>query len=225
MSTQFMKALCCTCGSVRECRRPRNHRAENYWLRRPVDLDWHRETGELKCAECGRVTVHAIITGDDHAEKIRLAATGWTYKELDDAGHQRIQRLWREGMPRNPNTRHLWWLSNERKAREAGRTHFSAICMAEVEMPGRPTEERGSFYKADEMVAPDRLRDVDREDLETGLWWFDVDCVDCLYRWNMIALENQREALKERVLELVGKLDNLDAPTVAALLANFTDAE
>ena len=38
MSGQLRKALCCTCGNVRTCKQSRNHRVENYWLRRPSTM-------------------------------------------------------------------------------------------------------------------------------------------------------------------------------------------
>jgi hypothetical protein len=230
MSDQFKQALCCVCGTLRTCRRPRNYRYENYWLHGTVDRDWHRETGDLKCDTCGRVTTHAIIlpTGDsfrDHAEKLRDAATGWVLKALTDEGHQRIQQRWREGLPRNPYTRHMWWISDEKKAREAGETHFLAICKERIAVPKKTAAERDSSTPIDAFVEPREFHDVDREDPETGLWWFDMDCTDCLYRANAIALDEKRKALKSKLQSVVDKISALDARTVADLLANFADTE
>lgn len=224
-----MQALCCQCGSIRTCRRPRNHKRENYWLREPVDPNWHRETGELKCAECGRVTTHAIVLPDDilrdHAEKIHLVATGWTFRNLNDHDRQRIRARYRQGLPRNPYLRHSWWTSDERAAREAGKTHFKAICHAEILVPETTSEERGTSYRHDELVAPNEFHDVDREDPETGLWWFDIDCVDCLRRSNQMAVDAQRKALTAKLQDVVGKVATLDPQTVAELLANFGGGE
>src|ERR1700733_5940133 len=47
------QALCCVCGQLRTFDRARRCRWENYWFRWQVDRDWHRETGELKCDQCG----------------------------------------------------------------------------------------------------------------------------------------------------------------------------
>lgn len=221
MSEKVMKALCCTCGSVRTCRRPRNHRPENYWLRGPVDRDWHRETGDLKCEECGRVTTHAIITGDNHAEKLREVATGWSYNCLTDADYQRIRGAWRQGVPQNPEKRHLWWTSDAQKARDAGKSTFLAICKAEIPVPKMQPKKSSNSYAHDELIAPNRFHDVEYEDESTGLWWYEVDCTDCLYRSNAIALDYQRDALKEKVLDIAGKLSKLDARTVVELLAAF----
>lgn len=216
-----LNALCCVCGNLRTCRRPRNYQRENRWLNGPVDPSWHRETGDLKCDVCGNITVHAIITGDNHAEEIRKAATGWHYKELDADGRHRVQERWRQGRLENPFLRHQWWTSDERAAREAGKTRFQAICMAEIPVPARTPEDRDRSYAHNELAAPSEFHDVDREDPETGLWWFDVDCVDCLYRSNAIALEYQRKELQKRLSEIVDKVSSLDATTVAVLLHHF----
>lgn len=220
-----MQALCCLCGELRTCRRPRNRKWENYWLQYSFDPDWHRETGDLKCDNCGRVTTHAIITGNDHAEKIREAATGWHYKVLNEEDRRRIQQRWRQGLPRNPFARHIWWCSDEEKARAAGKSHFQAICKAEIPVPTLTREQRrangSAGYGIDEFVKPKEFHDVDREDPDTGLWWFDVDCTDCLYRSNAITAEHLRDVLKEKLLEVAGKLSTLDTATVAALVDQF----
>lgn len=223
MTDSVKTALCCVCGAIRQCRRPKNYRRENRWLRDPVDRDWQRETGELKCAECGRITTHAIITGDDHAEKIHDAANGWQFKCLEDNDHRRIMERYREGLPRNPYVHHLWWISDEEKARKAGESHLLAICRTEVPVPARTPEERESSTAADELVAPREYPDVDQEDPKTGLWWYDVDCTDCLKLANAIALEYQRRELKKHLAAVVEKVDKLDAPTVTALLKHFAD--
>ncbi|OBK12969.1 hypothetical protein A5637_20665 [Mycolicibacterium fortuitum] len=225
MSGQQLKALCCTCGSVRTCRRPRNYRPENYWLRGPVDRDWHRETGDLKCESCERVTTHAIITGSDHAESLREVATGWHYKNLTEADRKRIIQAWRHGTPQNPQKRHLWWTSDLQKAREAGKSTFPAICKTEIPVPKIQSEKGNKSYAHDELIAPNRFHDVEYEDESTGLWWYEVDCTDCLFRSNAMALEDQRKTLKAKMQEIVNKIDGLDARTVADLLANFAADE
>lgn len=222
------QALCCVCGTLRTCSRPRNYRRENYWLQGAVDNDWHRETGDLKCVECGRVTTHAIILSAadgfrDHAELLRKLATGWHSKKCTEADLARIQEHWRRGTPQNPYKRHLWWVSDLEKARAAGQSHFRAICMAEIPVPQMQSKKGSTGYKSDEMVAPKRFHDVDREDPDTGLWWFDVDCVDCLYRSNEIALGKQRKALKAKLQAVVDKIGSLDARTVSELLVAFAE--
>lgn len=226
MSDELKQALCCTCGTLRMCRRPRNYRPENYWLAGPVDRNWHRETGDLKCAECGRITTHAIIlpaddTYRDHAELLRQLGTGWVKKPLNDHDLERIRKSWRQGTPQNPYKRHLWWTSDLQKAREAGQATFQAICKAEIPVPKMQSKKGNKSYEHDALIAPNRFHDVEYEDESTGLWWYEVDCTDCLHRSNDIALGYQRDALKEKVLDVVGKLSKLDARTVAELLAAF----
>lgn len=221
MSDELKQALCCICGTLRTCRRPRNYRPENYWLAGPVDRDWHRETGDLKCAECGRITTHAIITGDNHAERLRLFATGWVNDALTDSDLERIRQAWRQGTPQNPQKRHLWWTSDAQEARDAGKSTFLAICKAEIPVPKMQSKKGSKGYEHDELIAPNRFHDVEYEDESTGLWWYEVDCTDCLHRSNDIALGYQRDALKEKVLDVVGRLSKLDARTVAELLAAF----
>lgn len=230
MSDQVKQALCCTCGTLRTCRRPRNYRPENIWLRGPVDRDWHREVGDLKCVECGRVTTHAIILPANaglrnHTEQLREIATGWVRKSLTDADLQRVRRAWRQGVPQNPHKRHLWWTSDLQKARDAGQSTFQAICKAEIRVPKMQSKKGSKGYAYDELIAPDRFHDVEYEDPATGLWWYEVDCTDCLYRSNAMALDKQRETLKAKMQEIVAKIDGLDARTVSELLANFDDAE
>jgi len=195
----------------------------------PVDRDWQREVGDLKCEECQRITTHAILLPDnnmrDHAENLRKAATGWVFKSLTAGGHQRLQEKWREGRPRNPYLRHLWYISDEKKARKAGDTHFLAICKERIEVPKKTEKERDASYGLDEFVKPSQFHDVDREDPETGLWWYDLECPDCLYRANTIALEEQRKALQEKMQAVVDKISTLDAQTVEELLAHFGDSE
>lgn len=224
MSNKIRQALCCECGAIRTCYRARsNHREENYWLRRPVDHDWHRETGDLKCSQCGRMTTHALLfpEGDsfrDHAETLRKAATGWSYKQLTATDLARIRQAWRQGRPENPYLNHHWFVSDADKAREAGQTHFEAICKARIPVPKRTSK---NTTPAGMYVEPAEFHDVDREDPETGLYWYDGDCVDCLNRWNAMQRERQRKALRLKLMEIATTVGSLDDLTVEALLAQI----
>lgn len=222
-----LQALCCECGELRTCTRPRNHIEDNYWLRKPVDRDWHRETGDLKCANCGRITRHAIILPDghwaqNHAEKLRKAGTGWYFKNLTDADLKRIQERWHDGQPRNPRTWHQWFRSAEDQARAAGRTHLRAVCKALVPVPKRTWEQRypeGGLDR-DVLVKPTVY---DPEPDADG--WEYVQCVDCLYRSNQMAIDDQRKELKDKLLKYAGKLSTLDPATVISLVEQFRAAE
>ena len=151
-------------------------------------------------------------------------ATGWTYTGFSTADHQRVREAWRQGLPQNPDLRHLWWISDERKARNAGQSHFPAICKVLVPVP-ELTPEQDTSYRRDELVAPERFHDVDREDPETGLWWYAQDCVDCLRRANATALQEKRKKLADKLIEYAGRVSNMDPATVLALAQQFDDAE
>lgn len=224
--TATKQALCCVCGAIRTCQRPRNHREENHWLRGPIDLDWHRETGDLKCDSCSRITTHAILLPDniwrDHAETLHREAIGYYTKTLTADERQRIQQAWRQGLPRNPLRRHISWVSDETKARAAGETHVIAICREMVPLPKRVTKP-GDGVDSDVLMKPRKFHDVDYEDPETGLWWYDVTCTDCLLRSNAIAVNQQRAKLRERLIEAVATVSKLDARTVAHLLEQFNE--
>lgn len=224
------QALCCICGTLRTCSRPRNHRQENFWLSRPIDPKWHRETGDLKCETCGEITVHAIIlpAGDafrNHAEELHRVATGWAKPQVSDEYRRRIQERWRQGLPANPELHHIWWCSDEEDAREAGSTHFPAVCRVMIPLPERDPDDRDTSLSGDELVAPRDYIDVDREDVETGLWWYDVDCVDCLALSNAVAVNRQRNRLKLKLIELAQQADSLAPGEVSLILSRFVDAD
>ncbi|MHC9292495.1 hypothetical protein ACRCUN_08490 [Mycobacterium sp. LTG2003] len=161
----------------------------------------------------------------DHAEKLREFATGRTRDGLSSEARKRIQERWRQHRTENPYLHHLWWISDEEKARAAGRTHFQAICKAMIRVPEQLPKVRGTICDENDMVAPTWFHDVDREDPDTGLYWFDVDCVDCLSRANAIALQWQREELAEKLQAIVEKVSTLDARTVISLLSQFQELE
>lgn len=220
-----MQALCCTCGTLRTCRRPRNYRRENRWLHQPIDRDWQRETGELKCEFCGEATMHAIITGSDHAEDIHKMAIGWEFKNMSPEVHRRVRERWREGFPSNPYLHHQWWISDETKAREAGETHVLTMCKMYVPLP-RKVSKPGTGVDRDVFVGPEVYgREPEYEDPDTGLSWVWMTCPDCLRRSNAIALDEQRTALKNKLLDVAGRFSSLDAPTVQRLLAQLEGGE
>lgn len=227
MSKKIRKAICCTCGTIRTCYRPRsNHQAENYWLSGPVDRNWHRETGDLKCDTCGRTTTHALLIpeGDpfqDHAETLREYATGWSSNQLGTADKERIRKAWRQGRDENPYLRHHWFVSDADKAREAGQTYFEAICKARIPVPKTRST---NVTSAGNFTEPAEFHDVDREDPETGLYWYDGDCVDCLNRWNAIQREEKRNSLRRKLKEVAEAVKSLDDRAVEALLGKINGA-
>lgn len=220
--TNMMKALCCTCGNLRTCRRARNHRAENYWFAGTIDRDWHRETGELKCSECDRVTVHALIHPDndslrDHAEMMQRVATGNTHTHLKAHQIAEIRSKYRQGMPRNPELNHYWWTAEAKKAWDAGRREVTALCgepMTIERDPGGPSSSKPTDKREDRQIEPKTVREQEYEDPETGLSWIEMDCVDCLRVWHLELLRQRRKVLTEQMTVFLADLieDNSGYP-------------
>lgn len=237
MSEQLRPALCNTCGTLRTFKRARNYQPENYWLKRPVDLDWSRELGDLKCETCGKVTTHALLhpEGDwaaDHAETVQRIALGdlkahprfqdpWAAKDLVRI----IDRYRQSNYPKNPFVNHRWWKSDENEAREAGQKWFRAMCGEPVEVPA---EHRSNGSSITELEAPTQVTDPERSehenfDAETGLWWTaDGVCVNCLRVRNNWLLDKRRKEVAVLLLKLAADVDSLDAATVH-MLADLAD--
>lgn len=232
-------ALCCLCGAVRTCRRPRNHRAENYWFSGPIDHDWHRETGDLKCQECGRVTTHAIIHPDkdvfrDHAEMMQRVATGNNHGHLNAAQLDQVAEKFRQGTPRNPYLRHYWYNCQAQEAWDAGRRTVKGLCgepMSIERDPSGPSSSE-SYGDDDRQIEPRTVGDVEYEDPDTGLWWTESDCVDCLRVWHLELLRQRREKLGELMTQFMADLladkagypKKIDLRTVDALIEALESA-
>lgn len=233
MTDSVKQALCCACGAVRTCRRPHNHRAENYWLSGPVYRDWHRETGDLKCSECGKITTHAIIHPErdsfrDHAERVTNIALGMPDPMANNPEvRERVRRAYRQrSYPSNPYVNHRWWRSDEDAARAAGEKWFTAMCGETMPLPTRKIAGRDITA----MEAPTHVTDPDRADHEnldpdTGLWWTsDGECVNCLRVRNNWLLEQRRKDVSALLIKIVAMIDKVDARVVERLAELVTEA-
>ncbi|OBF52537.1 hypothetical protein A5778_15575 [Mycolicibacterium monacense] len=209
------QALCCECGNLRTCKQPRNYVSERSDLQ-----TWHRMTGDLKCDACGRITRHALLrSGEfrDAAENYqRMALGGEPQSHLEDVG--RARREYRLGLPRNPYLKH-WWIKEEGQAAwDSGEKAVVALCgeTITVERDPRSTtfSTRGS---TGELVEPEEVRDMEYEDPETGLWWAETDCVDCLRVSNERRLKRLRKELLQDLLEVSACVNGLGAADVIAL--------
>ncbi len=223
------QALCRICGNLRMCRRPRNHRQENYWLAGPVDRDWHRETADLKCSVCGKVTRHALLVRNDcwrdHAEELEQIALGSTSRPWVQP--DRIRERYRQGRCANPYLSHIWFQSDAEKAREDGSDTVVAFCGETVDLsPARklaafdllPSRQTPLPDSGDEQINP-RLGDVQRYDQDCPPEGWDVlDCPDCLRVTNAQRLKRRRVTLLSKLLELSSRTSDLDAATVDRLL-------
>jgi hypothetical protein len=209
-----VKALCCTCGSIRECRRARNHRPENYWLSGPINNDWWRETGDLKCAECNSITTHALLHPDgdkfrDHAEMMQRVATGNSHSNLTADELAVVRQKYRQGPPRNPELNHLWWMSDAQAAWDSGKRIVAGLCGAPMTIDRDPSsrESPARWEKSDDrQIEPKKVRDQEYEDPKTGMWWTEMDCVDCLRVWHLELLRQRREVLAASLTEFLADL-------------------
>ncbi|MDN4520716.1 hypothetical protein QYF68_23285 [Mycolicibacterium austroafricanum] len=224
MSDQTKQALCCECGSIRTCRRPRNHKTENYWLTGPIDRNWHRETGDLKCSECGRITRHAIIHPDkdsfrDHAERLTRIALGTTKDPVsrDESLRGRVQAAYRQGREPNPRLMHRWLAGDSEAAREAGRDYVITFCGEKHQIPNSVVP-----LSTDKPAMPDPVRwDQEYEDPATGLWWVQMDCVDCLRVSNERRMARRRKVLAEWLAWLLAADSRVPDEHVDTLIEAF----
>jgi hypothetical protein len=223
------QALCCVCGQLRTFGRARNNRWENYWFRRPIDRDWHRETGELKCEQCGRVTVHALLHREDagsfrdHAELMQSIALGCTSNRMTEHVASEAKRKYRQAdLPRNPYLHHRYWVNEARTAWRAGQREVTALCGEPMALVRDPDANR-SDTPSDELITPEEVRDQEYEDPETGLWWLEMDCVDCLRVSNAERLSKRQRLLALRLSEISLRAANgrLDASIINRLLESI----
>ncbi|CPV67622.1 Hypothetical protein ERS075576_04822 [Mycobacteroides abscessus] len=221
------QAICCTCGSIRSCRRPRNYREENYWLNKPVDRNWHRETGDLKCTSCGKTTRHALLYLEsdnfkDHAERLERIALGSSDPMCDESDVvERIKKRYREGRQANPRLLHLWWTKDAEQARAEGRSWITAHCGDQVEL--LPTEDEELCHLAGtEPVEPDIDEDpvvFYDDDAPEGVGWEEIPCPNCYRITNERRVAALRLALLGKLHKLILAAQDLDAATVGRLIS------
>jgi hypothetical protein len=196
---------------VRDFKHARNERATYFGF-----ANWHRELGELNCGHCGHSTTHALLEDPGHRDihdEMQRVALGEDIKGWDSA---KLRRQYREGgLPRNPYLSHRWWIADQDKARAAGASQVTALCGELVDLP--EPESANVIPRTDELTAPSEVRDMDYEDPETGLWWVDMDCVDCLRVSNVKKLARIRNELMHELLHLAARTDELGAAEVAEI--------
>lgn len=210
------QALCCVCGNLRTCKEPKNKRG---WF--GSNPDWHRKLGDLKCSECGRVTTHALLERGDASyrdcdeimQRVALGSDvpkGWHWDE------ERLRRQYREGdLPRNPELSHWFNRGEADAARDRGDTHMAALCGDIAPVPRSLRDGLSST----EQVAPERIDwDTEFEDPETGEWWVDMECVNCMYVTNERRRARARQRAEELVLWYVPRLHKLNAAEIEALV-------
>lgn len=223
-------ALCCVCGTQRTVsadysrNRDPNH-ASSVQGRK---AGW-RYTQTLKCDGCGQPTRHALLrpggSWQDIDEAYQRYVLGGEWDGQYPPDRDRLRAEYFAQFPRNPMLRHRFYVERADKLRAEGETHMQAACGATCEIPQSwNTADIGR----DELSEPARIDwDTEVEDNDTGMWWLDMDCVDCLRVTNTLQLKRLRKLLLTDLLEMSNAVDSLDAVQVGELrehLARLMDA-
>lgn len=91
-------------------------------------------------------------------------------------------------------------------ARSRGESHMTALC-GDVDTIPTSWSERSSNTGP---VAPDRIDwDTEFEDPETGEWWIDMDCVNCLSVTNQRRLLARRDYLDRLLMWFAARPENI----------------
>lgn len=234
---ELRQALCCKCGQIRTF-------SDNYYFRRNSDPNYSygylggaasrrgwRKTATLKCRECGRGTCHALLLAvgvadwEEQAQQFILGGEPqwhWTEEYRD-----RLRADYFAQFPRNPNLRHRYWVAEAREAWAAQTYRVTALCGEPMELHVDPDACR-STPSDGKQLEPDEIDwDTEFEDTDTGMWWVDMECVDCLAVANRNRLEDMRERVRRRLAAAVLAVGRLNAATLETLeehLAKITGA-
>lgn len=188
LPTPPVDALCCLCGNKRTVssdyhRRQDPNHSYSYGDGNPEG--W-RSTQTLKCSECNSPTRHAVLHEPDarwrdYDEKRQRCALGDDDPQRSDGWVQQLRREYRQmPFPRNPYLRHRRWNADAEKAWDDGTKQVIALRGEPMEI--RVDPRQADKYRKEERtgyVVPEALSDTEYEDPETGLWWLDMECVDC----------------------------------------------
>jgi len=99
--------------------------------------------------------------------------------------------------PRNPNLKHRYWVKEAEAAWDDGSKTVIALCGEPMTVkvdPRRPSKGNDD-RDADGYVVPKQLSDIEYTDLDTGLEWIDMSCVDCCRVANDYREQTRREYL------------------------------
>lgn len=197
------QALCCDCGNVRTVS-GNYHRSNdpNYGYGEQARAKGWRHTQTLKCDVCQERTRHAMLrpthVGDpDHDEKQQLYILGGEWHGEYPPDRDRLRAEYFAQFPRNPYVHHWYVIDEAQAAWDAGEHTVVALCGDTMTLKREPNSCRGGRGSGtDEPVEPDEIHDVEYQDPETGLWWDDMDCVNCLRVTNERRLKRRRERLE-----------------------------
>ncbi|MEZ0355490.1 hypothetical protein [Mycobacterium sp. SA01] len=127
--------------------------------------------------------------------------------------------------PRNPSLDHRYWVNEARDAWADGSKRVTALCGAPMILQRDPNGPAADQTPDDELVEPDDMSDTEYEDPETGLWWVDMACVDCIAVANGVRLERQRKALMRELIDAATRVKDLDPVRVAELRERLAKLE
>lgn len=215
------QALCCDCGNLRTV--GRNYYRSNDENRGGGLFNDPRgwfNTGTLKCSRCGGCTRHALLGVDDeldYAEAYQSYVLGGASPFDWEPERESLRERYFAQFPRNPKLSHWYVISEAKAVWEAGDRTVTALCGETMTLHREPGSSEPST-PADQLVDPGRIHwDTEFEDTETGLWWVDMDCVNCLRVSNTRRLERKRTELLAQLVEVAGAVKSMDAADVAEL--------
>lgn len=220
------RALCCVCGQQRTV--SANHFAGSkdpnteYTNR---GKGW-RSTKTLKCDACGEQTRHAVLRAEDETrpdwdeihQRIALGDPDRSKYPFSEESIKRLRKEYRELFPRNPYLKHRYFVKEAKAAWADGSKTVIALCGEQITLktdPGRPSKKKDSETPG-ELVA-EQLGDTEYEDPDTGLWWIDMDCVDCCRVSNRKHWDEMRDRLKWFFMHFALKMEDIPDLDVGVL--------
>jgi hypothetical protein len=222
------QALCCECGQLRTLTLKHFWRARGYYA--AAKDEWKRRmVGQLKCSHCQAITTHALLEDPayprDLDEDRQLVALGADVPRglIWDAAT--LRREYREAGPRNPYLKHRYWVSEAREAWQAGRREVVNLCGETTPLKRDPDGPSVGRTPNLDLIAPEQARDQEYEDHDTGLWWVEMDCVDCLRVSNAYQLERRRKLVVTRLRDLAQRAGSGELSIAETdRLIEFTDS-
>ena len=182
-------AMCNTCGTVREAKKPRNY-------------DCVTETGDLKCVNCDSITRHSLITGRNFDEQEYAIALGMP--KYNGKTETAKQDLYRRNFNTNPKLDHWSYLSDRQAAYDRGESQVRALCgemftyHSVKSHPGRAVQNSQVKPEGDTVT-----REYDPDDHGE---WRAMDCPNCLRVWHNILAHRRRKKLTELMIVAIAEL-------------------
>nr|WP_241471662.1 hypothetical protein [Mycolicibacterium neoaurum] len=233
-------ALCCTCGNVRKVNSDyRRHQDPSHDASEQGQAEGWLRTQSLKCEPCGGRTRHALLhpsdarwrDSDERRQRMALGGSDPDWSYTDD--HlKRTRDEYFAKFPRNPKLRHRYWVKDAKTHRKQGDTTMKALCGADMDVPSKASSKKDKSKGESDyaLVKPERIDwDTEFEDPETGMWWVDMECVDCL----RLANDHRRDSAKERALFLIdwysdkirnGRLEHTELDELVTFLGPAAEA-